>query len=116
MPDLVNPDGTTRDPNGFTRWIHEYPRDALDRDLSARLAECIEATQLHGKKSTLTLTVTILPGKGYYGELEVKAKTKADPAEPDTPVATFFATADGSLSRSDPNQASLFDPTDKPAG
>ena len=104
---LVNADGQVIDGAAFTDWIGEYPKGQPGLELSEALADCIGATQLHGKASTFSLKVTMAPGEGFYGELLVKTQVTSAPARASAPVATFFPTPTGGLSRRDPNQAQL---------
>ena len=98
---------TEVDPEAFVAWVNEYPRGALGFDLSKALAECVRSTQLHGRASTLQLAVKIQPGEGLADDLAVTAEVKSKPAAAPVPKVTFFATAEGGLSRRDPNQPAI---------
>lgn len=106
-PKLITADGIEVDGGAFTAWIEDYPKGALGLELSEALAECVHATQLHGKTSTLTMTVTIKQGERYFGELDVTTDVKTKPARAKAPTATFFPTEHGGLSRRDPNQPQI---------
>lgn len=110
---LTTADGQVIDPDAFVEWVGEYPKGQLGLELSEAMAECVTATQLHQKTSTFTLKVTMAPGEGFYGELVVKTDVKSTPARASAPVATFFPTAEGGLSRRDPNQRQIPGTEDK---
>lgn len=106
-PPLVTRDGQEIDPEAFAAFLAEYPKGQLGLELSEALAECIAATQLYGKPSSLSLAINIGPTKSMFGELIVQAKVTGKPARPASPEVTFFPTPSGGLSRRDPNQAQL---------
>lgn len=98
---------TTATGEEFARFLAEFPRGRLPLDLSAAMAECVTATQLTGKVSRFTLTVTMRPTKGIDGELEVTSEVSTKPAKGDVPSLVFYPTNTGGLSRRDPNQPTL---------
>jgi hypothetical protein len=104
---LTTRDGQEIHADAFTTWVDEYPKGQLGLELSEALAECIAATQLYGITSTLSLAVSIAPGKSMFGELIVKTKVASKPGKPTAPEVAFFATPDGGLSRRDPSQTQL---------
>ena len=97
---LVTADGQIVNPHAFTEWIGEnWPM--LDLELSEALAEGISATQLHHLNSTITLTLNIGQGEGFFGELLITPKVNAKPAKPKADAQPFFPTDQGGLSVSD---------------
>lgn len=71
--------------------------------LDQTLLQCIRAAQLTGKKSTITLTLTINPkqsGNQVFITPTVKSVQPKLPAE----ETLFFPTEDGDLKRNDPRQ------------
>lgn len=95
------------DPEAFQKWLAEYPKGLLGFQLSEGLAKIIEATQLYDKSSAMSLKISVSPGTGFEGQLNVTADVSVSPAKPKPPTATFFPTAAGGLSRRDPNQPQL---------
>ncbi len=100
-------DGAVINPEAFVDMVGEWPKGMLGLELSEALTACTNATQLHGGKSTLTLTVQVERGKSIEGEFLVTTEVKSKPYSPKVAPATFFPTADGGLSRRDPNQPAL---------
>lgn len=102
---MTHPEMTTEpDPQAFQRWVDAWPKGMLGLELAEELASCVEATQLHDKPSVLTLKVTIAPGRGVAGELDVTADVTAKPAQAPRPIVAFFATPEGGLTRDDPGR------------
>jgi hypothetical protein len=104
---LVNEDGTEIDPDAFVDWVRDHPANILGLELSHALAECISATQMHGKRSTIKLDIGIELGDSYFGELLVTPRVTVKPAEADPQARPFFPTDRGGLSRSNPSQSQL---------
>lgn len=101
---LVNEDGTKVDPDAFTAWVADHPANVLGLELSHALAECIGATQIHHKKSSFQLQVTIEQGDSYFGELIVTPVVSSKPAKADPMGRPFFPNTTGGLSRRNPAQ------------
>lgn len=106
-PPLTTADGQKIDPHAFSAWVEDYPRDALDHELSEALAECLTAAQLYGKVSTFTLKVEIAPTRSHLGDVIVKHRVDSKPAKPTPPEVAFFPTPGGGLSRRDPQQPQI---------
>ena len=77
----------------------------LANDLSEQLNQLVTACVDTGKKGTLTLTLTLRPGKAGQLEIVDDVKAKFPPAERGTTL--MFATPEGNLQREDPRQMSL---------
>lgn len=75
--------------------------DELTRQLHQLTLDCAAA----GKPGTLTLQVTLKPGKA--GQMEVIDDVKIKPPKPDRGTSLMFATEHGVLQREDPRQKPL---------
>lgn len=100
MPD-ENP---TRRP--FAAWLQEQRNGALHAELTEQLTELVKSCTEHGKKGSLTLTVTVKPSDDGY-HLFVTDDTKATLPRGERPSALYFSDEDGNLSRRDPRQQEL---------
>lgn len=106
---------TTREPtatetkkeNRFIKFIKEYPSGSLGRDLEEALAECVESTLLYGKSSALTFKVNIKPVDRVGNGFDITTDIGTKPARSKPPTATYFPTAEGGLSRRDPEQPQI---------
>ena len=105
--EIVRANGQVVPKELFTDFVSEYPRGVLGIELAEALMDCVEATQLYGKQSSVNLKIVVGPGGGLEGELEVQTTVTTKPAKAQAPKVTFFATTDGGLSRRDPNQQQL---------
>jgi len=99
--------GTEIDPDAFVQWVHDHPNNILGLELSEALAECVEATQLLGRKSRLTFQVGIELGESFFGELLITSEITSKPAKPRPEARPFFPTPNGGLSRRDPSQPQI---------
>ena len=78
---------------------------ALSDELTKELQRVVLACADTGRKGTLTLRLSIKPGKA--GQLEIADAVSVKLPEPDRAVSLLFATPDGNLQREDPRQLSL---------
>lgn len=112
-PDVLeDADGDKLSPDAFVDWIRDHPANVLGHELSGHLRDCIEATRIHGKKSTLRLDVEITNTSSRFGELLVTPKVTSKPAQADIEARPYFPTANGGLSRRNPDQPSIPFPKD----
>ena len=78
---------------------------ALSDELTKELQRVVLACADTGRKGTLTLKLSIKPGKA--GQLEIGDSVSVKLPEPERAVSLLFATPDGNLQREDPRQLSL---------
>lgn len=104
MPDEKQPDDE-RVIQPFNGWIREIDKGGLHDDLSTALADLGSAVHAHGKKGSLTLTVTLEPLKDNPEILQASgAITVKAPAARKRRASVFFMHPDGTMRRDNPNQ------------
>jgi hypothetical protein len=85
--------------------------------ISAEMHELLGAVAEHGKKGSLTVTVSVEPSKGHIDgaplTIGIDSALKAPRAS--APPAIYFVDGDGNPTRNDPRQISAFDVRDIPA-
>lgn len=94
----------------FAAALQEVGGGRAHTRVSDLLHQCTQAVVDTGKKATLTITVTVAPyKKGNTNTLDVTVTSQARLPEGDeaTVSGIFFPTADGNLTRHDPNQLQL---------
>lgn len=78
-------------------------------EISAEMHELLAAVNEHGKKGSLTVTVTVEPPKGHVDgsplAIAIDSTLKAPKAS--APPSIYFVDADGNPSRNDPRQMAL---------
>lgn len=81
----------------FTQFLLTQRRGALSTELDDKLTELVAGVVEHGKQGSLTLTLKFkTTGDGVLSVMDTYAtKVPTPPAEP----STFFADADGRISR-----------------
>ncbi|MFC3980201.1 hypothetical protein [Streptosporangium jomthongense] len=91
----------------FADVLRDIRNGQVSDEAAAAMQQLVAAVREHGKKGTVTLTLTVEPMKGneaalmVVGEVTVKAP-KAPPR-----AAVFFADTAGNLLRDDPRQAAI---------
>ncbi|MBP6564341.1 MAG: hypothetical protein KA200_01885 [Burkholderiales bacterium] len=78
---------------------------ALSDELTKELQRLVLACADTGRKGTLTLKLSIKPGKA--GQLEIGDDVSVRLPQPERSVSLLFATPEGNLQREDPRQLSL---------
>lgn len=78
---------------------------ALAQELTQHLRELTAACSQTGNKGSLTLTLTLTPGKG--GQIEVDDEVKLKPPRREKSSTLMFATAEHHLQRDDPRQMQI---------
>lgn len=76
----------------------------FQEELSEAIAECVKASDEHGKDSSLTIKLKFESKRGQvfiYDDIGTK------PAKPTNPASIAFADVHGNLSRTDPRQGNL---------
>lgn len=92
------------DRDTFAAWLKSYGAGTLDDRLSAAVADVARACQLLDKSGTVTLKLNIT---AKAGGVVVTPDVKVVAPESKSSGQFFYVTADGSLSRRDPNQPTL---------
>ncbi len=90
----------------FALFLQETREGALHAELSERLAEITQAALTHGRKGSLTLSITVAPNKDGV-TLTVSDDLKVKLPEGDRGAAVFWADEHGNLSRRNPRQPEL---------
>ena len=89
----------------FTDTLNALRFGTLNDDLSESLHELTERCANTGKSGTLTLQLTLKPGKG--GQIEVIDDIKVKLPKEEKGTTLMFATPEGNLTREDPRQLKL---------
>jgi hypothetical protein len=71
------------------------------------MQEAVMASREHGAESSITLTIKLTPANGDATQISVRDSIKVKLPEPKKPNSIFYATDDGCLSRTDPNQTEM---------
>ncbi len=77
----------------------------LDDELTSELHQLVEKCQATGRAGSITLTLSLKPGKG--GQIEVIDDIKVKNPKPERGSSIMFATPEGNLQREDPRQGKL---------
>lgn len=95
----------------FSDWIAKHARGDVDFEVGDALLEVTEAVIAHGKKGTVTLTVTV-DRNGRSVETFAEVKSKVPEANPES---SMWFLGDGELSKDDPLDNPLFDDNNEPS-
>jgi len=94
-------------PRDFASVLIEHSGGETHDALSDALHRLLAAVDEHGRKGSMTITLTAEPSKFSNGALAIAvAHTVKPPAEPPA-TALFFLDADGNPTRNDPRQPQL---------
>lgn len=91
-------------PPEFLAFLAAHARGRTADQLSERMAELVVAVRETGKPGQITLTVKVTPDGKVPAAVRVEDKIAAKVPELDRPAAMWFATEDGSLSNTPPDQ------------
>lgn len=89
----------------FTDTLNALRFGTLNDDLTEALHELTERCANTGKAGSLTLSITLKPGKG--GQIEVIDDVKVKLPKEEKGTTLMFATPEGNLQREDPRQLKL---------
>lgn len=92
-------------PRIFTDTLTSLRYGTLVDDLTKAMTELTAKCADTGRAGTLTLQLTLKPGKG--GQIEVFDDIKIKEPKDEVGSSIFFATPDGNLTRDDPKQLSI---------
>lgn len=92
----------------FAEFLQETSNGTTHDELSIDLHELIRAVREHGKKGSLTLTITVAPlSKRDDSQLTVTEEIKVAAPKPEPRPSIYFADRNGNLSRTDPAQLAM---------
>jgi hypothetical protein len=98
----------------FADVLSEISKGTVADEAATELAKLVAAVQETGKKGSVTVTIQVAPYKGNDEVVNVSAAVIAKPPRAETPTSIFYTSADGNLSRNDPNALPLFPEHDIP--
>lgn len=91
----------------FADFIQAIDRGRLAAELAEGLHDLVGAVNDHGRKGTLTLTITVEQPKKSGGVLRVTDSVVTKPPRAEREGSMFWTDKTGNLTRSDPNQPTL---------
>lgn len=93
----------------FNEFITETNRGRTHDELTLTLHDLVEAVRQHGRKGTLTLTISVAPlSKNDDSQFTVTEEIKVSAPKPDPRPSIYFADREGNLTTKDP-QAMTFE-------
>jgi len=95
---------TTTDLPLFSEWITEHARGTVDDEMTAAIAEVVEAVSHLDAKGTVTLKVTIEPAGSGGRTVATACVVEVKPPKPDAEKSIFYVAEGGALQREDPYQ------------
>ncbi len=99
---------TTTEPlRPFSDWLTDHARGTVDQEMTAAMAEVVEAVSHLEKKGTVTLEVTIDTAGSGGRTVSTACVVKAKPPTPAPEQSIFYVAEGGSLDREDPFQKAL---------
>ena len=93
----------------FSQQIAHLSKGTLDAELTEALGDLVKAINDHGKKGSITLTLTLKP-ESVHGEVKmitVSPDVKVSSPQPQRMSSRMWPTYDGDLLRDDPDQGTL---------
>ena len=101
------PDGEKKgaDPRPFTQFLQEQRKGGLHEDLSAKLAEVVQAVMEHGKVGSVTVQLKIKPVGD--GQVQIFDVVKVAAPEGEKAPSIFYTDQHGNVSRTDPRQTEM---------
>ncbi|MFF4834053.1 hypothetical protein [Streptomyces sp. NPDC001315] len=107
---------TEAQPAEFAAFFVQHSRGEAHEQTSEEFHQLLAAVNEHGKKGTLTITVTVEPPKGGMDgapvAISIDSALKAPKAS--APPSIYFVDEQGNATRNDPRQTSAFDVRDLP--
>jgi hypothetical protein len=93
----------------FSQQIASLAKGTLDAELTEALSELVKAINDHGKKGSITLTLSLKPEvqNGEVKMISIKPDVKVSSPQPQRLSSVMWPTYDGELLRDDPDQAQL---------
>jgi hypothetical protein len=107
---VADNDATREDaPDSFAAFLVQTNKGRTERELSEAMQKLVTAVEETGKPGTLTLRIDIKPQANTDGVVTVTDRVTVKAPQLERPNSIFFITKNAGLSRSDPNQRSIFD-------
>ncbi|MER7815607.1 hypothetical protein [Streptomyces sp. NPDC096153] len=100
----------------FAALLVQHLEGRAHEQISQEMHELLAAVSEHGRKGSLTITVTVEPPKGNYdgGPLAIAIDSAVKAPKPVAPPSIYFRDRDGNASRHDPRQTAAFEVRDLP--
>lgn len=98
MPNPITP---------FSTWLAQHARGTLDDELTAALAETIEASNELDADGVVTLKLKIKPAGSGRRTVTIEGEVDAKPPKPKPEMALFYVGDSGRLYLEDPFQTRL---------
>ena len=93
----------------FSQQIAHLAKGTLDAELTQALTDLVKAINDHGKKGSITLTLSLKPEvqNGEVKMISIKPDVKVSSPQPQRLSSIMWPTYDGDLLRNDPEQGTL---------
>ncbi len=93
----------------FSQQIAHLAKGTLDAELTLALTDLVKAINDHGKKGSITLTLSLKPEvqNGEVKMISIKPDVKVSSPQPQRLSSIMWPTYDGDLLRNDPDQGTL---------
>ena len=91
----------------FIQTISRLNKSGTISELDDQLSKAVQAVRTTGKPAELTIKLKIRPNDPEGDRVLISDSISLKTATPPRKDALFFTTADGALSRNDPNQTEL---------
>ncbi|MBZ6250522.1 hypothetical protein KVH27_19340 [Streptomyces olivaceus] len=109
-------DSQPAEPAEFAAFFVQHSRGEAHETVSEEFHQLLAAVNEHGKKGSLTITVTVEPPKGGMDgspvAIAIDSALKAPKAS--APPSIYFVDGHGNATRNDPRQTQAFDVRDLP--
>ncbi|WP_327592497.1 hypothetical protein [Streptomyces chartreusis] len=107
---------TEAQPAEFAAFFVQHLAGRSNEEISDEFHQLLAAVNEHGKKGSLSITVTVEPPKGHIDgapvAISIDSVLKAPKAS--APPSIYFVDDDGNATRNDPRQTAAFDVRDLP--
>lgn len=94
----------------FSLWLPDHRRGELDSEITAGLAEVVDACRATGKPGSVTIELNIKPSGPSCITVMLVDNVKVKVPQPDREASVYYVTREAGLSRVDPMQQTLSGP------
>ncbi|MCQ6250872.1 hypothetical protein [Streptomyces malaysiensis] len=96
------------EPAEFAAFLVQHLGGRAHEQISQEMHRLLGAVAEHGKKGSLTITVTVEPPKGHVdgGPVAIGIESALKAPKASAPPAIYFVDGDGNATRNDPRQTS----------
>lgn len=91
----------------FSTWLAQHARGTLDDELTAALADTVEAVNDLDADGTVTLKLKLKPAGSGRRTLTIEGEVEVKPPKPKPEMALFYVGDSGALHLEDPFQTRL---------